>query len=581
MAQRKIGDEVKPDESVPGIDLSAVRAPGGLSGLTRRDILWRTGAAGLVLALPGGLAACGSSESNSSVTGSSGATGKAGSAEIDHITWGVKGGAPRALDISRDWTVPDLTASSLAVEALFTTGPNLELRPLLASGFSQPDPTHYVIQLRPGVKFWDGTPLTVDDVVYSITRNQDEELGSPIGFLFEKVESVKAKGTNRIEITLSEPEPSFPQILTLPQVVSKKYTEAQGDGYGGPGSKVKVLGTGPYKVTAFTTGGGVSLVRNEAYWGEKPKVKAVTLKYFEDPQTMLLAARGEEIDGAFGFPLSEADTWNSVGSLETQFNKENGLSSIFLSLDMESEPWSDIHVRRALAYCADTAGYTKAFLSDQANPATSPIPQGQWSDVASESETAAIYKAIPQYPYSIAKAKEELAKSAFPNGFSADLPYNNAFPEIGKALVSLSQSMKQIGVNLKVKALPESAWIAAILKHENLGVQTFWFGPDYNDPSDFMGTIYPSAAAVENAFNTANFKNPKVDQLLKEQTQAPNKKARAKMLGEIVKISGEELPYVPLWWEGPSLAASTKYVFNGFSPLYYYQAWLKYLGTRA
>ncbi len=570
------------DESDNSIDLSAAFGPGALGGLTRRDILKRSGAVGLVLALPAGLAACGSGGSTSgSATGSSGATGKASSAEIDHVTWGVSGSAPRALDIARDWTVPDLTASSLAVEALFTTGPDLKLQPLLASGITQPDPNHYVIQLRPGVKFWDGTPLTVDDVIYSITRNQDEELGSPIGFLFEKVESVKAQGSNRIVITMSEPEPSFPQILTLAQVVSKKYSEQQGDSYASPGSTVRVLGTGPYKVTAFTTGGGVEVVRNEGYWGEKPKVKAASLKYFEDPQTMLLAARQGEIDGAFGYPLSEADNWGSVSSLETQFNKGNGLSSIFLSLDMESEPWSDIHVRRALAYCCDTAGYNKAFLSGDGTPATSVIPQGQWSDVASEAEVAAIYKAIPQYPYSIEKAKEELAKSAFPNGFSAELPYNNAFPEIGRALVSLSQSLKQIGVDLKVKAQTESAWIAPILAHKNLGIQAFWFGPDYNDPSDFMGTIYPSAAAVENAFNTANYKNPTVDRLLKEQTTATDKKKRAKILGEIVKIAGEELPYMPLWWEGPALAASTKYVFNGFSPLYYYQAWLKYLGTRA
>jgi peptide/nickel transport system substrate-binding protein len=254
---------------------------------------------------------------------------------------------------------------------------------------------------------------------------------------------------------------------------------------------------------------------------------------------------------------------------------------VILSFDLEAEPWNDIHVRRAVAHCCDTAGYAKAFLGGQATPATSMVSKGQWSNVADADEVDALYSTLPQYAYSLDEARAELAKSAFPDGFSATVPYLNTYPPIGRALVSLGESLKQIGIDLTVKPLTEAQWLSTVFEHKDLGLQVIPYSPDYNDPSNYPLVFLPSANAAPNALNTANFKNSSVDRLLDEQASTPDNKERTRLLGDVLEIVGKELPYFPLWWEGPALAINDEYVYNGFNPLYYFQAWLNDIGVPA
>lgn len=549
--------------------------------LTRRQILVRTGAFGAALTLPAFLAACGGSGGSSSGAQTGGAGGSASAAEIDNITWGVIGQGPTALDVARDFSARTLTATSLGLEGLLASDDNLQLKPALARGWSQPDVLHYVFDLRPGVKFWDGSPVTVDDVVFSLSRHMDESVASPISYLFINVKSIEAKGSGRVVVTMANPDPTLPQSMPIVPIVPKKFVEGAGESFGAPGPNVKIMGTGPYVITSFTTENGVEVKRNEAYWGKPSRVKSATLKYFETPQTMLLATRSGSIAGGFGFALSEAQSWSNLSGVDTEFLKEDGLTSVFLSLDFESEPWGDIHVRRALAHCCDTAGYAKAFLAGQATPAETIVPPIEWKGLISTAEQEAMYKEVPQYPFSISKAKAELAKSGYPDGFSETVLVPNTQPTIERALVSLSQALEKIGVSLTVKSVTENEWLAKLVGHKDMGMMVIPFQPDYNDPSDYPLLVYLSESAVPNAYNTANFKNPTVDRLLREQAEATDDKERARLLGEVLKISGEELPYVPLWWEGPTLAITEKYVYNGLNALYYLQPWLDSVGVRA
>ena len=60
-----------------------------------------------------------------------------------------------------------------------------------------------------------------------------------------------------------------------------------------------------------------------------------------------------------------------------------------------------------------------------------------------------------------------------------------------------------------------------------------------------------------------------------------DKAARTKALAEVLRISGEKLPYLPLWWQDTSIALSDEFVYEGFTPYYYNQNWLGKLKVRA
>lgn len=543
-------------------------------GLTRRDVLRRLGVGGAALALPGLLAACGGTSTKAGQDGNGGA---GTDAEIDSITWSLNG-TPPTLDIKTGNVTAGVMAMALGLEALVTVDDDLRVKPLLAESWSQPDPLTYVYKLRSGVTFWDGTPLTAEDAAFSLARHMDPKDPSQIAANFANTKSVEVTGEREITVHMKRPDPLFQYQPLTCFVTPKAYSEKLGKKLGRPGPKVNTMGTGPYVITSFTDT-EITVERNPRYWGEKPRVRQASLKFISDPQANLLAMRAGEIDGIFEFPVLQAAAWDRLRGARTQYTA--GLRVTYLSFDMDKEPWNDIHVRRAIAHASDRAGFVKAFLGGHGRVANAVAAPESWAQVASPAEVKEIYGRIPDYPFDLEAAKRELAQSAHPDGFTAKLQYPASKPEVGRALVSLSETLKQLRIDLQVREVPANTWLAAIYAHEDLGLQILSLSPEFIDPANFPAGIYPSANAAADNFNTANFKNAAVDKLIEKGFQSSRKAERNAAIAEVLRISGEQLPYLPLWWEDSSMAINDKYVWPTFNPVYYQQNWLSKLRAAA
>jgi peptide/nickel transport system substrate-binding protein len=200
-------------------------------------------------------------------------------------------------------------------------------------------------------------------------------------------------------------------------------------------------------------------------------------------------------------------------------------------------------------------------------------PPEQWGDVASQKYVQKLYKSFPKYTFSIAKAKAELAKSKYPNGFTATLPYPDSQQTLGKAALSLSQNLKQIGVNLDVKQVTTDDWFAALFAHKDLGAQIISWGVDYPDPADALHFIYDSQYATANAFNTADYKSDQMDRLLKIQQDSVVAKVRADAIANALKYTARDVPYIPIWYQQVAMALKSKYSYD-FGTWYLYTPWL-------
>ena len=208
-------------------------------------------------------------------------------------------------------------------------------------------------------------------------------------------------------------------------------------------------------------------------------------------------------------------------------------------------------------------------------PADCVVPPQQWGSVLPQSQVAKLYQQLPSYPFSLANAKKELAQSAYPHGFTTNnvlIPNNS--PAVVKAFESLSTTVKQIGINMPIQQVPTNDWLANLYGHKKLGLVCLLFVPDYADPADYMNTIYPSANAVKNNFNLANFKDPQVDKLLQAANSAGSNAQRAQDLSQVLTISQQQLPYYGLFWQNDVMAIQNSYVYQGFTGLYYNQNWL-------
>src|SRR5262249_10538456 len=164
-----------------------------------------------------------------------------------------------------------------------------------------PTPTTWVYKIRPGVTFWDGKPLTAEDVAYSLNRNVDPAAGSYFSFYFSNVASVKATGRDTVTITLKKPDVLLNQAIGpgAGAVGEEAYIKAKGTDYGTPSGGV--MCTGPFKFGQWQSGTSLKLDRNDAYWDKTlaPKAAHLDLRFISDESTAINALRGGPGDGQY------------------------------------------------------------------------------------------------------------------------------------------------------------------------------------------------------------------------------------------------------------------------------------------
>jgi ABC-type transport system substrate-binding protein len=127
--------------------------------------------------------------------------------------------------------------------------------------------------------------------------------------------------------------------------------------------------------------------------------------------------------------------------------------------------------------------------------------------------------------------------------------------------------------------VPFNTWANDTYFLHNQSIYLVQLLPDYARPADYMLQIYPSREAVANGQNYAGFKNAQVDALLESWPTADAAEQTEDLL-EVLKISQEELPYVPLWWEPLAFALNNKYVYSGTpTAVFYEQQWSNFISA--
>jgi peptide/nickel transport system substrate-binding protein len=499
-----------------------------------------TAAGVLLAALP--LAGCGTSSGEPS--GSS------------TLRWGIAT-APRSLDPAHAFDGNSMLVSNELLEPLVSLDPEGKPVPRLAESWRRPDPLTYVYELRSGVTFWDGKPLTAEDVVYSIDRHRDPKVASELAGYLQDVASVKATGPLEVTIRLSSPAPEFGSTVALvSHTVEKAFAVAHGDTLGD--SNTLTMGTGPYRVTAFSPQ-GVTLKRNDDYWGSEPAMAEVSMEVVPDAETLRLALDSGEIDGTFGVPPESSRSWDSLGGVSVKY--VDAPVTTMLSLDVASAPWNDIHLRRAVAYAIDREAIVRSVFDDHARVADSIVDPQLWGSLASKDEAASIYEGLQTYGHDPQRAKAELAASQHPGGVSFALQYPASNAALGKALQVIKADLADIGITLTLKEVTPDKWLGDIYAHQHLGAQMLLLGADYPDPAAVPRLLLGKANATANGFNLANFSTPEMERLLTEERSSEPGKRVAALTG-IMRIANDELPYIPLYYGVSGLALSKHFTYG-------------------
>jgi peptide/nickel transport system substrate-binding protein len=434
--------------------------------------------------------------------------------------------------------------------------------------------TRYVYTIKKGIKFSDGSTLTAADVAFSMNVHRDPKTGSKMGDFFGNVASIRNRG-NQVFVVLKKPNSNwqFTPAASPGLVYSQKDYKAKGANFGTPSGMP--IGTGPYKFSEFTPNSRVVLVRNPYYKGKKYPWDKIVFPVIPDEQARLLALQSGQIDGTFAVPNNNIGTWIKIPNLKVGTYVSGGWRGF--SIDVEDGPFKDVHVRRALAYSLNKPDINEALASSRGVVLDGLPPLLFIKGLLPAAEVNAALKKVNKYPYSLDDAKAELAKSAYPKGFTTTLNTPNGCPACLLLSQVLAQGASKIGITINLNPMPGPQRFQVILDHKpNLGIQVLGQAPDSPHPMQYLDLLYTSAHAQPGYENSANYKNATVDKLIAQGLQSSNLKVAARNALKVMQITSAQVPYIPVFMFPGAWAVKSGWEFkSSIGPFYYNQIWLK------
>lgn len=330
-------------------------------------------------------------------------------------------------------------------EPLIFIASDYSLKPGLAEKWELIQPNTWRFTIRQGVKFQNGQPMTIDDVLWSWggPRQMEAKLLSTVANTLGPG-SVKKVDDRTFDITPVVPNLRLPeQIGHLNGLILPKnmYTDSPG-----------VTGTGPFKVVEYVKSDHVTLERNEDYWGEKPKVKKMTVRFLPDAQSRIQALRAGEVDFIKDAPPDavrslQKDGYNVVSS------KPGRNQLIYLNRNSKAphDLLADKAVRQAIQLSIDRQAYVTTVFDGVADPGRAMAPLsilGKFANLA------------PAPTYDPGKAKQVLDAAGWSpgaGGIREKAGRKLSLELIGQAEITstayelLQAQLKSVGIDVVVK----------------------------------------------------------------------------------------------------------------------------------
>ncbi|MFI7127280.1 ABC transporter substrate-binding protein [Nonomuraea sp. NPDC050153] len=376
--------------------------------------------------------------------------------------------------------------------------------PLLAEKWDvSPDRKTYTFTLRKDVKFSSGAPFTADDVVFSLGRvKTDWKL--KIKAQFDVVDKVEKKDDSTAVVTLAKPSNGF--LYSMATRLGAMFSRT-----GVADLANKPVGTGPYTLGSWRRGDSIQLNANASYWGTKPPLSSITLKYFKDATAMnnALLTGGIDVISAVQAPES-LQQFADPNRFQTVEGTTNG--EVVLSMNNSRPPFNDKKARQAVRYAIDHKALLETAWAGRGQLIGSMVPP---TDPWYEDRTG-------DYPYDPAKAKELLGgkplnvKMRIPN-----LPYAVASAQVVKS------QLAQVGINADIEPLEFPArWLDVVFKQGDYDLSII----NHVEPRD-MGIFADKSYYFR-------YDNPEFGKLLAsadegtEQQQTDDLKKAAKLLSD-------------------------------------------------
>ncbi len=444
-------------------------------------------------------------------------------------------------------------------ERLVRRDRQLGLVPGLATRWQQTGPLTWRFTLRSGVRFHDGTPLTADDVVFSVQRAQSPQAN--IAVYANALGTAVALDAQTVEFRLAKVNPVFLQNLDAVFVMSRAWAEqhrvtrpldfkAREESH----ASFNANGTGPYQLVQRQPGIRTVLRRNPAWWGWADRatnpgnVQEVVFTPIANDATRLAALISGELDLVLDPAPRDVPRLRTTPGVKVIDGPENRV--IFVGMDQHRDellygsvkdrnPFKDRRVRLAMAHAVDIEAIRSRLMSGLAVPtgALWPSPLAAYGDATLEQ----------RLPFDLARARALMAEAGWADGFEVtmDCP-NNRYVNDEEICQALAAMWSQIKLRVRVNGMPRALWFPKLEKFDTSLYLLGWGGAVTDAETTITPLMRFPAPGGTGLYNWGRVRNERFEQLAQAQGQEADPKKREELVKAALREYKEQVHLIPL-----------------------------------
>ena len=443
-------------------------------------------------------------------------------------------------------------------DPLIARDQNLGLAPGLATRWEQQEPTRWRFWLRDGVKFHEGQAFTADDVVFTVTRAQQQT--SNYAIFVDTIDRAVQVEPLVVDIITRVPDPILPNKIASIMIMSRSWSEAH-NATRPQNTRAReemhttrnTNGTGAFRLQSREPDVRTVMVRNNDWWGwqepasREANVTEIVYRPISSDATRIAALLSGEVDFVLDPPLQDLNRLRAAQGIRVVEGPE--VRTIFIAMDVNRDellysdvrgrnPLKDLRVRQALYHAIDINAIHRTTMRGQSVVTGTFFPP-QVNGYVREEDV--------RLPYDQARARALLAEAGYPNGFeiTLDCPNNRYIndEQICQAIVAM---WARVGVRARLNSMPLAPFFAKIQRDDTSIYLLGWGVPTLDALYSFQSLLRSRDGGQGNGiWNYGRYSNPRMDQLIEimtNQSGAPRDAA----IREALRIYREDVPHIPL-----------------------------------
>lgn len=435
--------------------------------------------------------------------------------------------------------------------------PSDAIRGELAESWKWTEPLTLEVKLRKGVMYPEkpgvmkSREFVADDVVYAIERQQKSPKKIPE--YLDHIGSVEAKDKHTVVFKFKHYNAEWDYRWGwgyYSAIVPKEVVEA------GAANWKNVNGTGPYLLQDFQSGNSNTYVKNPNYWDKEkiggqeyklPFVDKITYRTIKDEATRYSLLRTGRLDILEVIRASEVEDLKKQAP-DLKWKRSLGFTGTYMAMRVDTKPFDDIRVRRAMNMAVDRQAIIKSIYSGHAELFAFPMHPDY---IGYFEPLTAMPQAVQElFTYNPTKAKQLLAETGYPNGFTFKVQYNAVNGTHGDLVQMLAAYYDKIGVKLEIQPMEYPAFLSAMTTRTNAPLYLMDNG--HTNPTTSIRKNFVKGQV----WNPSQWNDPAFEKKVEEMLAERDEGKRQIMLKVMTREILEKAPYVWLptaynhvaWW---------------------------------